>query len=139
MKETVQYSILEYFNTLLNCFFQFTSYSRAYMPVCTHKQRHSVKFSLDLSIGKKLKRAIDRQTVIRISESGKLLLVESGIQGFFSWNPESWALEFDDWNPESPAWTPESKSVLSCVFCLISSIQQSFAASGNYNVQGLND
>ena len=53
------------------------------MPVCTHKQRHSVKFSLDLSIGKKLKRAIDRLTVIRISESGKLLLVESGIQEFF--------------------------------------------------------
>ena len=53
------------------------------MPVCTHKKRHSVKFSLDLSIGKKLKRAIDRLTVIRISESGKLLLVESGIQEFF--------------------------------------------------------
>ena len=53
------------------------------MPVPTHKKRQSVKFPLDLSIGKKLKRAIDRPTVIRISQSGKLLLVESGIQEFF--------------------------------------------------------
>ena len=53
------------------------------MPVSTHKKRQSVKFPLDLSIGKKLKRVIDRPTVIRISESGKLLLVESGIQEFF--------------------------------------------------------
>ena len=34
--------------------------------------------------------------VIRISEFGKLLLVESGIQEFFPWNPESWALGFND-------------------------------------------
>ena len=57
------------------------------MPVSTHKKRQSVKFPLDLSIGKKetykLRRAIDRPTVIRISESGKLLLVKSGIQEFF--------------------------------------------------------
>ena len=53
------------------------------MPVSTRKKRQSVKFPLDLSIGKKLKRATDRPTVIRISESGKLLLVESGIQEFF--------------------------------------------------------
>ena len=88
----------------------------------------------------KLKRAIDQPMVIRMSESGKLLLVD-----FVSWNSESLALEFNDcnpksitWNPECPVWTPESKSVFSCVFCLISSIQQSFAASGNYNVQGSN-
>ena len=85
------------------------------------KKRQSAKFPLDLSIGKnktyKLKRAIDRRMVNRISESGKLYLVESGIQDFFlSWNPESWALEFDDWNLDSPVWTPESKTVLSCVF-----------------------
>ena len=85
------------------------------------KKRQSVKFPLDLSIGKnwtyKLKRAIDRPMVIRISESGKLFLVESGIQDcFLSWNPESWALELDDWNLDSPVWTPESKTVLSCVF-----------------------
>ena len=96
--------------------------------------------SIGLGKKNKLKRAIDQPMVIRISESGKLLLVD-----FVSWNPESLALEFNDcnpksitWNPECPVWTPESKSVLSCVFCLISSIQQSFAASGNYNVQGSN-
>ena len=71
----------------------------------------------------KLKRAIDRPMAIWISESGKLLLVESGIQEFFSWNPESLALEFNDWNPksmtwnpESSGWTPDSKTVLSCFF-----------------------
>ena len=76
----------------------------------------------------KLKRAIDQPMVIRMSESGKLLLVD-----FVSWNSESLALEFNDcnpksitWNPECLVWTPESKFVLSCVFCLISSIQQSF-------------
>ena len=76
----------------------------------------------------KLKRAIDQPMVIRISESGKLLLVD-----FVSWNSESLALEFNDcnpksitWNPECLVWTPESKFDLSCVFCLISSIQQSF-------------
>ena len=95
---------------------------------------------MDWAKKNKLKRAIDQPMVIRISESGKLLLVD-----FVSWNPESLALEFNDcnpksitWNPERPVWTPESKSVLSCVFCLISSIQQSFAASGDYNVQGSN-
>ena len=44
----------------------------------------------------KLKRATDHPMVIRISEFGKLLLVESGIQEFFPWNPESWALGFND-------------------------------------------
>ena len=75
----------------------------------------------------KLKRAIDQPMVIRMSESGKLLLVD-----FVSWNSESLALEFNDcnpksitWNPECLVWTPESKFVLSCVFCF-SSIQQSF-------------
>ena len=74
-------------NTLLNCFFQITSYSRAYVPVSTHKKKQSVKFPLDRSIGKrktyKLKRAIDRLMVIQVSESRKLLLVEFGIQEFF--------------------------------------------------------
>ena len=76
--------------------------------------------------------------VIRISESGKLLLGESGIREFFLWNRKSLALEFNNWNPksiscnpESPVWTPESKSVFSCAFCLIGSIQQSCAAFGN--------
>ena len=119
----------------VQCFFQFTSYSRTHIPVSTHKKRQSVEFPVDLSIGKKLKRAIDCQTVIRISKSGKLLLVESGIQEFFFRgirNPGLWKLTTGIRNP------PESKSVLSCVFCLISSIKQSFAACGNYNVQGSN-
>ena len=83
------------------------------MPVCTHKQRHSVKFSLDLSIGKKLKRAIDRPTVIRISESGKLLLVESGIQEFFFRgirNPGPWKLTTGIRNPQLGLQNPS----LSC-------------------------
>ena len=84
--------------------------------------------SIGLAKKNKRKRAIDQPMVIRISESGKLLLVD-----FVSWNPESLALEFNDcnpksitWNPECLVWTPESKFDLSCVFCLISSIQQSF-------------
>ena len=74
---------------------------------CKHylrKNRDRVKFTWELCWKNKtykLKRAIDHPMVIRISESGKLLLVESGIREFFSWNPESWALEFDDWNPKS--------------------------------------
>ena len=58
----------------------------------------------------------------RIPESGKFLLVESGILGFGirnptnDWNPESkfyWQrLESSTWNPESMTWYPESKSVL---------------------------
>ena len=94
------------------------------MPVSAHKKRQSVKFPLDLSVGKnktyKLKRAIDRPT-----EAGNFSLsnleyrnfffvkstVESGILGLGSWQ-----LEFDDWNLEFPAWSPESKTVLSCVF-----------------------
>ena len=93
--------------------FQFTSYSRAYMPVPTHKKRQSVKFPLDLSIGKKLKRAIDRPTVIRISQSGKLLLVESGIQEFFFRgirNPGLWKLTTGIRNPQCGLQNPS----LSC-------------------------
>ena len=100
------------------------------MPVSTLKERQSVKFPLDLSTGKKLKRAIDHPTVIRISESGKLFLVESGIQEFFS--VESVFLDLGIRNPQRGIENPN----LSCpvFFCLISSIKQSFAASGNYNV-----
>ena len=82
---------------------------------------------------------------IRISESGKLLLVESGIQEFFSWNPESFALEFNYWNPKSMTWNSERNPQrgrqtprLVMYFCLITSIQQCFAASGNCIVQGSN-
>ena len=108
--------------------------------VSTHKKTQSVKFPLDLWENRtyNLNRAIDCPMVIRISEFGKLLLVEYGIREFFSWNRKSLALDFNNWNPksitwisESPVWTPESKSVSSCVFCLISSIQQSYAAFGN--------
>ena len=89
------------------------------MPVFAHKKRQSVKFPLDLSVGKnktyKLKRAIDRPT-----ETGNFSLSNLEYMNFFSWNrpwnPESWALEFDDWNLEFPAWGPEYKTVLSCVF-----------------------
>ena len=77
--------------------------------------------------------------VIRISESG---IWNSGI---FLWNPESLALEFNDLNPKSITWNTGIPSVdsriqvfLALCFCLISSIQQSFVASGNYNVQGSN-
>ena len=66
---------------------------------------------------------------IRILESWKFLLEESGILGFGiwntaqgirnptnDWNPESkfhWQrLESSSWNPESTAWNPESKTVL---------------------------
>ena len=66
---------------------------------------------------------------IRIPESMKFLLVESGILGFGiqntavgirnpteDWNPESrfhWQrLYSSTWNPESTAWNPESKTVL---------------------------
>ena len=69
-------------------------------------------------------------------ESGKFLLVESGIREFCLWNPEFWVqnpeyssrtwnrtwnpeskfhwqrLESSTWNPESAAWIPESKTVL---------------------------
>ena len=50
-----------------------------------HKKRQSVKFPLDLWENRtyKLKRAIDRPMVIRVLESGKLLLGESGIREFF--------------------------------------------------------
>ena len=112
------------------------------MPVSTHKKRQSVKFPLDLSIRKKktykLKRAIDCPTVIRISESGKLLLVESGIQEFFL--VESVFLGLGIFRLESgiPSVDPRILVFLVLCFCLISSIQQSFAASGNYNVQGSN-
>ena len=90
------------------------------MPVSAHKKRRRVKFPLDLSFGKKktykLNRAIDRPTVIRISESGKLLLVESGIRQFFFVESVILGYGISDWNPESSVWTPESKSVLSCLF-----------------------
>ena len=58
---------------------------------------------------------------IWIPETGKLLLVESGkqLKKFESQNggnPESkfhWQrLESSTWNPESPAWSPQSKTVL---------------------------
>ena len=97
----------------VQCFFQFTSYSRTHIPVSTHKKRQSVEFPVDLSIGKKLKRAIDRQTVIRISESGKLLLVESGIQEFFFRgirNPGLWKLTTGIRNPQCGLQNPS----LSC-------------------------
>ena len=58
--------------------------------------------SIGLGKKNKLKRAIDQPMVIRISESGKLLLVD-----FASWNPESLALEFNDCNPKSITWNPE--------------------------------
>ena len=49
---------------------------------------------------------------IRIPESGKLLLAESGIQVTIGIkNPRS-RLESTTWNPESMAWNPESKNVL---------------------------
>lgn len=65
---------------------------------------------------------------IRISESGKILLVESGILGFGIWytangirhpsndcNPESklhWQrIEHSSWKPESTEWNPKSKPV----------------------------
>ena len=67
------------------------------------------------------------ESKIRIPESKKFLLVESGILGFWirntaqgignptnNWNPESkfhWQ-ESSTWNPESTEWNPESKIVL---------------------------
>ena len=68
---------------------------------------------MDLSTGKKLKRAIDRPAVIRISESGKLLLVESGIQEFFSLgirSPGLWKLTTGIRNPQCGLQNPS----LSC-------------------------
>ena len=72
---------------------------------------------------------MDFESKIRIPESKKFLLVESGILGFRirntaqgirnptnNWNPESkfhWQrLESSTWNPESKEWNPESKIVL---------------------------
>ena len=72
---------------------------------------------------------MDFESKIRIPESKKFLLVESGILGFWirntaqgirnptnNWNPESkfhWQrLESSTWNPESTEWNPESKIVL---------------------------
>ena len=66
---------------------------------------------------------------IQILECDKILLVESGILGFGirntarnptnDWNPESkfhWQrLKPSTLNPESPAWNPESKTVLDSV------------------------
>ena len=66
---------------------------------------------------------------MRIPESGKIFLVESGILGFGirntaqgirnptnDWNLEfklfHWELGFTTWNPESTAWNPECKTVL---------------------------
>ena len=58
---------------------------------------------------------------IRIPESCKFLLVESGILGFGIQNtvvgiqnPSSTEedLESSHWNPETTAWNPESKTVL---------------------------
>ena len=92
----------------------------------THNKRQRVKFPWDLyreNKTYKLKRAIDRPMVIRISDPGNFCLWNLEFRNFFSWNPESLALEFNDWNaksmtwnPESPAWTPDSKTVLSCIF-----------------------
>ena len=63
----------------------------------------------------------DTQNIIRkhfapckgiwIPESGKVLLVESGILGFGIQNPSS-RLECNTWNPESLKWNRESKHVL---------------------------
>ena len=97
---------------------------------------------LDLSVGKKktykLKRAIDCPTVILISESGKLLLVKSGIQEFFF--VKSVFLGLGSWGLESgiPSLESRIQVFLALYFCLIGSIQHSFAASGNYKVQGSN-
>ena len=56
---------------------------------------------------------------IRIPESVKFLLVESGILGFGIRNtalrirkPIKDLMEFSLWNPESKAWKPESTTVL---------------------------
>ena len=70
---------------------------------------------------------------IRIPESVKFLLVESGILGYGiwntskgirdptkDWNPESkfhWQrLESRTWNPKSTPWNPESKTALACPY-----------------------
>ena len=46
-------------------------------------------------------------------ESGKFLLVESGILGFGIRNSDQGIRNpTNDWNPESTAWNPESKTVL---------------------------
>ena len=85
------------------------------------KKRQSVKFPLDLSIGKNNTYKLligywssNGNPDFRIRETFSCGIWNSGF--FLSWNPESWALKFDDWNLESPVWTPESKTVLSCVF-----------------------
>ena len=93
------------------------------MPVSAHKKRQSVKFPLDLSVGKnktyKLKRAIDRPT-----ETGNFCLsnlffvestVESGILGLGIRRLESGI----------PSVESRIQDCLVLYFYLISSIQQS--------------
>ena len=73
--------------------------------------------------------------VIRISESGKLMLVESGIQEFFHGirNLGIYYLESGIPNVDS-----RIQDCLVLYFCFISLIQHIFAASGNYKIQGSN-
>ena len=86
------------------------------MPVSAHKKRQSVKFPLDLSVGKnktyKLKRAIDRPT-----ETGNFCLSNLEYRNFFFRgidrgirNPGPWNSTTGIWNSQRGVQNPR----LSC-------------------------